>query len=59
MSTAIAVYLQGNYSEFAKSLGVFAILVVQGMSIHRFIPNILRQVWPYKFHPVIFQCSSF
>lgn len=43
-ATALAVFMTGDYAEFAKSLGVFSILLIQRTTIHKFVPKFVSQV---------------
>lgn len=57
IASALSVYMTGNFSEFSKSLGVFTVLVLRGMSVHRFLPNFFKQVSNVHFSSLfLFQC---
>ena len=37
------VFLQGDFADFTRSLGVFSILLSKNFTIHKFLPKFLRQ----------------
>lgn len=42
--TALFVFMQGDYGDFARSLGVFTIILSQQTSFTQFIPDFIKQL---------------
>jgi hypothetical protein len=42
--SAGSVFTNGEVGDFSRSLGVFCILSVKGLSVHKFLPRFLSQV---------------